>query len=204
MATVNGYKNLRNTKTEQKARIKQQNLPLETRRWFEKFAGDFKMSGDRGWSQWRFLWMNVIYSIASYFQVNLVDKSDKMSRQSYFHFLRNLKDNFSVTHTLCQSIYTHTHTHTYIYIYVHTSARTQIHTHTHTHICSIYYIMIYIYMCVCVCECLWCVCVCVCVCAFLCWKKTFRECVYLYINDVCVCVWKEDIQMIYVVHSISF
>ena len=36
-----------------------------------------KSSGGSGWNQWRFLWINSIYSISIYFQVILVDISDK-------------------------------------------------------------------------------------------------------------------------------
>ena len=45
-----------------------------------------KSSGDHGRTRWRFLWINLIYSISRYFHMILVYISDKLRRQCYFHF----------------------------------------------------------------------------------------------------------------------
>ena len=45
-----------------------------------------KSSWDYGWSLWWFLYINFINSISSYVHVILVNISDKMSCQCYFHF----------------------------------------------------------------------------------------------------------------------
>ena len=48
-----------------------------------------KSSGDRVWNQWQFYWINLIYSICTYFHVILLNVFNK----GLFSFLRNLSVN---------------------------------------------------------------------------------------------------------------
>ena len=45
-----------------------------------------KLSGGCGWSYWLFLWINFIWSIWRYFHVILVNLSDPVKCQCYFHY----------------------------------------------------------------------------------------------------------------------